>query len=158
MGQLNWLAGISRPEISFQICKISARIKSATIADIKAINKVAWYNKKYNCGGPLAFKSWREYKNYCITISIQKISSIHKIILKVQQILGYHELTSHGHFWPHPPKNNWINFKLSRICTSMQKISLFHLFISEIQSILKPMTWLSHSFLTMTTQKILISF
>ena len=36
-------------------------------------------------------------KNYCITISIQKISSIHKFILKMQQILGSHE-PSHGHF------------------------------------------------------------
>ena len=29
-------------------------------------------------------------KNYCITVSMQKISSIHKLI---QQILGSHELT-----------------------------------------------------------------
>ena len=32
-------------------------------------------------------------KNYCITISKQKISSIHKLI---QQILGSHELTGHA--------------------------------------------------------------
>ena len=37
-------------------------------------------------------------KNYCITISIQKLSSIHKLILKVQLILGSHELKSHGNF------------------------------------------------------------
>ena len=41
MGQITWLTGISRPEISFQICEISTRIKSATIVDIKAINKGA---------------------------------------------------------------------------------------------------------------------
>ena len=34
-------------------------------------------------------------KNYCITVSIQKISSIHKLI---QQILGSHELNDHAHF------------------------------------------------------------
>ena len=34
----------------------------------------------------------RLIKNYCITISIQKFSSIHKFILKMQQILGSHEL------------------------------------------------------------------
>ena len=34
-------------------------------------------------------------KNYCITVSMQKISSIHKLIL---QILGYHELNDHAHF------------------------------------------------------------
>ena len=41
MRQITWLAGISRPEISFQICEISTKIKSATIADIKAVNKGA---------------------------------------------------------------------------------------------------------------------
>ena len=37
-------------------------------------------------------------KNSCITVSIQKISLIHKLILNIQQILGSRELTSHGHF------------------------------------------------------------
>ena len=70
----------------------------------------------------------------CITISIQKISSIHIFILKMQQILGSPELTGHNHFGPHPPKNNWINFQLSSICTSMQNISSFHLFILKTKS------------------------
>ena len=42
-------------------------------------------------------------KNDCITISIQKISSTHKFILK---ILGFRELTSPGHFRPGPSKNH----------------------------------------------------
>ena len=33
-------------------------------------------------------------KNYCITVSMQKISSIHKLI---QQILGSHKLNDHAH-------------------------------------------------------------
>ena len=38
-------------------------------------------------------------KNYCITVSMQKISSIHKLILfKIQQILGSQELNDHTHF------------------------------------------------------------
>ena len=37
-------------------------------------------------------------KNYCITVSMQKISSIHKLILKIQQILWSHELNGHVHF------------------------------------------------------------
>ena len=37
-------------------------------------------------------------KNHCITISIQKTSSIHKLIFKMQQILASHEQTIHGHF------------------------------------------------------------
>ena len=33
--------------------------------------------------------------NYCITVSMQKVSSIHKLI---QQILGSHELNDYTHF------------------------------------------------------------
>ena len=40
IGQLNWLANISRPEISYQVSTISAKIKTATIADIKETNKI----------------------------------------------------------------------------------------------------------------------
>ena len=40
-------------------------------------------------------------KNYCITVSMQKINSIHKLI---QQILGSQELHDHAHFRPCPPK------------------------------------------------------
>ena len=42
-------------------------------------------------------------KNYCITVSMQKISSIHKLI---QHILGSHELNDNAHFLPGPPKNH----------------------------------------------------
>ena len=49
-------------------------------------------------------------KNYCLTVSIQKIISIHELILQMQQILGSHELNGHAHFWPYPPKNYWNNF------------------------------------------------
>ena len=38
-------------------------------------------------------------KIYCITVSMQKISSIHKLI---QQILESHELNDHVHFRPGP--------------------------------------------------------
>ena len=40
MGQLNWLASISHPEISLDVCQASALITSATVADIVDINKV----------------------------------------------------------------------------------------------------------------------
>ena len=81
-------------------------------------------------------------KNYCITVSMQKISSIHKLI---QQILGSHELNDHAHFWPGPPKNHWNNFLLSWICTTMQKISSFHQFILEIQPILESCDQTGHT-------------
>ena len=77
-------------------------------------------------------------KNYCITVSMQKISWIHRLI---QQILGSHELNDHAQFWPGPPKNHWNNFLLSWICTTMHKIHShirsFHQFILEIQPILE---------------------
>ena len=68
-------------------------------------------------------------KNYCITVSMQKISSIHKLIW---QILGSHELNDLTHFLIGPPKNHWNNFR-----STMQKISSFHQFILEIQLILE---------------------
>ena len=46
-------------------------------------------------------------KSYCITVSMQKISLINKLI---QQILGSHELNGHAQFWQYPPKNHWNYF------------------------------------------------
>ena len=91
-------------------------------------------------------------ENYCITVGMQKISSIHKV---VKQILGSHVLNGKAYFWPHPPKNHWNNFYLSWFSTTMQKISSFHQFILETQSILesRDQTW-SHPFLTMPNSKI----
>ena len=43
-------------------------------------------------------KDISQTKNYCITNSIQKISSIHIFILKIQQILESHELKGYGNF------------------------------------------------------------
>ena len=60
-------------------------------------------SNNYNCSR-LAFKSQRYRvqfgltKNYFVTISTQKISSIHKLIFKIQQILGSHDLNGHAYF------------------------------------------------------------
>ena len=45
IGKLNWLAGMTRPEISFAVSYGSSHIQSATIADIKNINKVIKFVK-----------------------------------------------------------------------------------------------------------------
>ena len=37
-------------------------------------------------------------QNLCVTISMQKISSIHKFILQIQQIPESHEPKDHAHF------------------------------------------------------------
>ena len=45
LGQLNWLSGITRPEISFTVSEISSRISSATVADILTVNKTIKFVK-----------------------------------------------------------------------------------------------------------------
>ena len=40
LGQLNWLANVSRPEISFDVCFLSGKQKDATIEDLISINKL----------------------------------------------------------------------------------------------------------------------
>ena len=63
-------------------------ILPATARELTSTTAVDWHskakNKKCNVG---------LIKNYCITVSIQKISPIHKVI---QQILRYHELNDHA--------------------------------------------------------------
>ena len=34
VGQLNWVAGISRPDINFSVCEASTKLKYATVADV----------------------------------------------------------------------------------------------------------------------------
>ena len=46
IGQLNWLANISHPEIDFEVCQASTRIKSPIIVDIINLNKVVYKVKK----------------------------------------------------------------------------------------------------------------
>ena len=38
--QLNWVPGISRPDISFSVCEPSTKLKQATAADILYVNKI----------------------------------------------------------------------------------------------------------------------
>ena len=45
LGKLNWLAGMTRPEISFDTCEISTHIKDAKISDIIRVNKVIKFVK-----------------------------------------------------------------------------------------------------------------
>ena len=40
VGQLNWIAGISRPDISFSVCESSTKFANPTIADIHHVNKI----------------------------------------------------------------------------------------------------------------------
>ena len=66
------------------------RTLPATARRLASTTAVDWHlkvkNKKCDVG---------LIKNYCITVSMQKISSIHKFI---QQILVSHERNDHAHF------------------------------------------------------------
>ena len=39
-GQLNWIAEISRPDVDFDTCQLSTRIREATVSDLQHANKV----------------------------------------------------------------------------------------------------------------------
>ena len=45
LGQLNWLANMTRPDISFMVSKLSSNVTQATIADVKDANKVIKFVK-----------------------------------------------------------------------------------------------------------------
>ena len=66
------------------------RILPATTSGLTSKTAVNWHLKDLDieCNVGLT-------KGYCITVSMQKIRSIHKII---QQILGSHELNGHTQF------------------------------------------------------------
>ena len=40
VGQLQWVAKLSRPDIAFDVCELSTRVKEATTADLKRANKI----------------------------------------------------------------------------------------------------------------------
>ena len=40
IGQLNWVSGMTRPDINFSVCALSTKVKSATIAQLIEANKI----------------------------------------------------------------------------------------------------------------------
>ena len=76
--------------------------------------------------------------NYCITISMQKSSSIHHFILETQH-------KYFAHFWPYLPKTFRSKFYLPEFVSTFQKsVYSFHLFFrysqcwSPVSRVLKP--------------------
>ena len=69
------------------------RILLATAKGLTITTAVDWHLKvkDIECNFGLT-------KNHFITISTQKISSIHKLIFKIQQILGSHDSNGHAYF------------------------------------------------------------
>ena len=49
VGQLNWVSGISRPDIAFDVCIASAKSQNPTLRDALALNKTVKYLKNNPC-------------------------------------------------------------------------------------------------------------
>ena len=45
LGKINWVACMSRPEISYHVCQTNTRVRNATITDVHTINKVTKHIK-----------------------------------------------------------------------------------------------------------------
>ena len=89
--------------------------------------------------------------SHCITVSKQKISSIHKLI---HHILGSHELNDLTHLWPDPPKDHWNNLAFLNLHQDAK-----NQFIPSIQAwntacFRVPWPDWSHPFLTKPIQKL----
>ena len=116
------------------------RILPATALGLTSKTAVNWHLKvkdtEYNVGLT---------KNYCITVSMEKSSSIHKLIW---QVLESHELNGNA--------QTQKSLKLLLAFLNLHqhaKISSFHQFILEIQSILESCDQTGH-----THPKFLINF
>ena len=83
-------------------------------------------------------------KNYCIIVSMQKISSILKLIFKIQQISGSSEVSGNAHFSPDLPKI--IDITFLNVQQYAKKL------VCSIYSFWRP-DW-PHPFLIMPTKKI----
>ena len=53
VGQLNWVAVISRPDIKFSACEASTKFKQAIVADVIHVNKIMKNAK--NCKNEIKF-------------------------------------------------------------------------------------------------------
>ena len=89
------------------------RILPATARGLTSTTPVDWHlkveDKKCDVG---------LIKNYCLTVSKQKISSIHKLI---QQIFRSHKLNDHAHFDLAHSKINEITFSFLELAPACQK-------------------------------------
>ena len=108
------------------------RILTATTMGLTNKTAVNWHLKvkdtEYNVGLT---------KNYCITVSMEKSSSIHKLIW---QVLGSHELNGNA--------QTQKSLKLLLAFLNLHqhaKISSFHQFILEIPSILESFNQAGHT-------------
>ena len=49
VGQINWVAGISQPDINFAVCESSTKLTHTTVADIIYVSKIIRKVKSSQC-------------------------------------------------------------------------------------------------------------
>ena len=78
MGQLNWLSTVFYPELRFEVCQASSKIKDVTVAEITSMNKVIFKVKK---------------EQACIHFPTLDLSSVH---LRVSSDASFNSLLDGG--------------------------------------------------------------
>ena len=79
IGQLNWVATQTRPDIAFDVCELSGLVKNATVADVLKLNKVV-----------------ARLTTDCFKISIPKLESISNCVLECYSDSSYANLPGGG--------------------------------------------------------------
>ena len=127
---------------------ISDTFISNTAWDLIQNNNSLRYHKElkknqYNCTEPPAFKIQRYevIRNYCITISVHKISSIQKLNLKIQQNLESYELKGHAY-----PKIQ-TKFNFFELVSTCKKSGNFIDLFCRFRSFKNTAIWLEESIL-----------
>ena len=110
------------------------RTLPATTGDPTGTNVVDWHLKVKDIEYNVSLT-----KNCCIThhsLQAKKLSSIHKLIFKIHQILGFNEMAVPIFDQAHP-KIIEINFSCPKYTPMHANITFSHVFILEILLILK---------------------
>ena len=66
VGQLNWITGISRPDIGFGVCQLSSTIKNATVSHLVKANKILRNVK--NSPNSIGFSKLSDLKNLKVVV------------------------------------------------------------------------------------------
>ena len=66
IGQLNWIAGVSRPDVGFGVCQLSSAFKNATVDHLVKANKLLRHVK--NSSGSIQFSNLSDLKTLRIVV------------------------------------------------------------------------------------------
>ena len=74
VGQLNWVSGITRPDIPFHTCDASTRFKNLTVADGLRVNKIIKYLKNTN-----SFIKIPQFDKNCLRLQLFMDASLNNL-------------------------------------------------------------------------------